>query len=91
MSTDLNEFGFDPKTILSPAPPKKDPSKKIKDTNFDTLKKFNICEMTGCCKKATGHFGSINLCWDHGKHIEHNWKNQFGTHWTYVYWKYQKK
>lgn len=86
MSTDLNEFGFDPKTILSPAPPKKDPSKEIRQDVLteETQRRYNICEFEQCMKKACGHMGDIRLCWDCGKRLERefvSWKDE----WRFVY------
>ena len=82
----LDHYGFDPEKILVKAPPKIDPEKEKQDINFETQHKYNLCEFEQCLKKAVGHFGQINLCWDHGQHLEKNfssWKKE----WRFIYWR----
>lgn len=82
----LIDHGFDPDKILVKAP-KKIPESTLKSLpDPEVEKKFNLCEFHLCLKKAQGHFGSINLCWDHGKHLEEtfsSWKKE----WRFIYWK----
>lgn len=83
----LEPYGFDPDALLVKAPPKKPETTEKRLPDPDVEKRFNLCEFHLCLKKAQGHFGSMNLCWEHGKHLEKNWKNQFGTNWYYQYWR----
>lgn len=82
----LEPYGFNPDEILVKAPKKIPETTEKQLPDPDVERKYNICEFELCCKKAVGHFGQINLCWDHGQHLEKNfssWKKE----WKFIYWR----